>query len=148
MPVVVMVIRSAYQVLSPCVLPLASLRSEEVNFKKIACMRLFVVVRTKWKTQCVPSFISMRGTVSEFEEWRSKIKFLMLFVVVVIMEKRCNTHAYHVSPPYVLQLASLRSEEVFLKKSAWGYLLLWSWWKRCNTHAHQVSPPCVWGVKK
>ena len=37
MPVVVMVIRSAYQVSSPCVLPLASLRSEEVIFKKIAC---------------------------------------------------------------------------------------------------------------
>ena len=39
--------------------------------------------------------------------------------------------------------AILRSEEVILKKSAWGYLLLWSSWKRCYTHAYQVSSPCV-----
>ena len=36
-----------YQVSSPCVLPLVSLRSEEVIFLK-NCLRIFVVVQTKW----------------------------------------------------------------------------------------------------
>ena len=42
-----------------------------------------------------------------------------------------------------MRAASLRSEEVILKKSARGYLLLWSSWNRCNTRVYQVSPPCV-----
>ena len=69
----------------------------------------------------IPSFISMRGTVSKFEEWRkSSWRFLWS------SWKRCNTHVHQVSPPCMLQLASLRSEEVNLKKSTWGYLLLFT----------------------
>ena len=54
----------AHQVSPPCVLQLASLRSEEV-----ICLRVFVVVvmETMYYA-CVPSFTSMRATVSKFEE--------------------------------------------------------------------------------
>ena len=84
----------------------------------------------------------MRATFSEFEKWRSKIAwgYLLLFKQSGLSRKWCYTHAYKVSSPCVVPLASLRSEEVILKKSAWG---LWLSWKRCNKHAHQVSPPCV-----
>ena len=63
---------------------LASWRSEG-NFKE-KCLRLFVVVvvmETMLHT-CVPSFISMYGTVSEFGNFKEKC--LRLFVVVVVME--------------------------------------------------------------
>ena len=53
------------------------------------------------------------------------------------------THAYQVSSPYVVLLVSLKSEEVVIRKSSWGFLLLWSSWKWCNTYVHKVSPPCV-----
>ena len=64
-PVVVMEMGDAYQVSSPFVLPLASLRSEERK-----CLRLFavVVVMETMYYACVPSFPSMRATVSKFVE--------------------------------------------------------------------------------
>ena len=58
-----------YQVSSPCVLPLVSLRSEEVILPEdICCCSNKVVVFEMMLHACVPSFISMRGTVSMFEE--------------------------------------------------------------------------------
>ena len=59
----------AYQVSPPCVLPLVSLRSEEVILKKIAggyC--LLVVVMETIEYKCVPSFTSMCAILSKFEE--------------------------------------------------------------------------------
>ena len=58
-----------YQVSSPFVLPLSSLRNEEVIKEKF--LRLFVVdevVMETMKYTYVPSFASMYGTVSKFEE--------------------------------------------------------------------------------
>ena len=53
-----------YQVSSTCVLPLVSLRSEEVILKDISCSNKVIVMQMMLDA-CVPSFISMRGTVSE-----------------------------------------------------------------------------------
>ena len=58
-----------YQVSSPCLLPLASLRSEEVIFEEncpeaICCSSNKVVVMEMMLHACVSSFISMYGTVS------------------------------------------------------------------------------------
>ena len=52
-----------------------------------------VVVMETMSHTCVPSFISMRGTYSKFEEWRSnfKEKCLRLFVVVFVMEMMSHT---------------------------------------------------------
>ena len=61
----------------------------------------------------VPSFISIRGTVSKFEE-----KCLRLFEQYVVVMEMMYTHVYLVSSPCVLPLASLRSEEVIFKKIA------------------------------
>ena len=79
----------------------------------------------------------MRATFREFEKWRKLPEAIGKW----LSWKWCM-HAYQVSSPCVVPLGSLRSEEV-IKRSAWGYLLLWSSWKRCNTHVHQISPPCV-----
>ena len=118
-----------YHVSFPCVLPLASLRSEERKVPEAICyfgrrendvihmrtkfplhackfeewrsirkcLGLFVVVvvMERMLHTCIPSSISMRGTVSEFEEWRSnsKEKWLRQFAVVVVMvtmQYTCN----------------------------------------------------------
>ena len=51
-----------------CVLPLQSYRSEEVNFKKVSEGNLqYVVVMETMYYACVPSFTSMRATVSKLE---------------------------------------------------------------------------------
>ena len=45
--------------------------------------------------------------------------------------------------PFIILLASLRSEEVILKKIAEAIICWWLSWKQLYTHAYQVSPPCV-----
>ena len=54
--------------------------------------------------------------------------------------KRCNTHGHQVSPPCVLQLASLRNEEVILDQIAFSnkYVVVM---ETCNRHriTYQVS---------
>ena len=54
--------------------------------------------------------------------------------------KRFNTHTHQVSPPCVLLLVSLRSEEILLPKVIFCWRLSL---KPLHTHAYQVSPPCV-----
>ena len=54
--------------------------------------------------------------------------------------KQLNTHTHQVSPPCMLPLVSLRSEEISLPKVIFYWRLSW---KRLHIHAYQVSPPCV-----
>ena len=78
----------------------------------------------------------MRATVSKFEEWRTNIKEYCLRLFHPICGRHGNMqssrkwyyirHTYQVSSLCVLSLESLRREEVNLKKSAWGYLLLFT----------------------
>ena len=95
---------------------------------------------SSWKSS---SFISMCAAVSKFEDWWSKC--LRLFVVDVVVMERCHTHSYQVSSPWMLPLASLRSEECL-----WSYLMLFKTicgrhgnmmisWKWCNIYVYQVS---------
>ena len=74
----------AYKVSSPCVVPLASLRSEEVKV-------FVVVVVLAILTHAHQSFTSMRATVSKFGDFKEKC--LRLFVVVVVMETMLHTCA-------------------------------------------------------
>ena len=116
----------AYQVSPPCVLQLASLR---VILKKSACG--YLLLWSSWKrcNACAPSFTSMCATISKFEEWRSAFKenSLRLFQTKCGRWKLYNRHTYQVTSLCVLPLESLRSEEVNLRKSAWGYLLLFKY---------------------
>ena len=52
--------------------------------------------------------------------------------------KRLNTHTHQVSPPCVLSLVSLRSEEIIIPKVIFCWRLSWK-----RLHAYQVSPPCM-----
>ena len=74
-----------YKVSFPCVLPLASLRSEEVILKKIARgYFLLVIVMETIEYTCAPSFTSMCAILSKLHEGRGKFEenCLRLFVVV------------------------------------------------------------------
>ena len=95
----------------------------------------------------------MTAGVSNFEEWRSKRPE----AINVVDQTICSCHGnnviciHTVSSPWVLPLASLRSEEV----NAWSYLSLLERYvvvmerSRChghevrNTHAYQTSSPSV-----
>ena len=78
-----------YQVSSPCMLPLASLRSEEVIFKKIACCcwlswksrKLCYTHAYQISSPCVVPLASLRSAEV------IKENFLRIFVVVVVMGK-------------------------------------------------------------
>ena len=67
----------------------------------------------------VPSYISMCGIDIPLAGLRSEEvitkKSSWGFLLLWSSWKRCKTHAHQVSPPCVLQLACLRSEEVVLK---------------------------------
>ena len=72
----------------------------------------------------------MRATVRKFEEWRSNFKE-KCYLLLWSSWKWCNTHAHQVSPPCVLQLESLRSEEVVLPeafsnnmRSSWKHVIM------------------------
>ena len=56
-----------YQVSSPCVLPLASLRSKEFKRKVPEAQNNNVVVVDTMYYACVPRFISMRVAVGKLE---------------------------------------------------------------------------------
>ena len=112
-----------YQVSSPCVLPLGSLNSEEVNAWGHLLLFKYVVVMETMSYAFVPSLISSPW-VLHLASLRSE-ECLKLFDVVqticgrhgnmTLSWKWCNMHAYQVSSPCVLPLATLR-------RSAWGYL--------------------------
>ena len=84
-------------------------------------------------------------TVSKFEEWRKKS--VWGYLLLWSSWKQCNTHVYQVSFPCMLQLVSLRSEEVVLKKIAWTFVKQYSVvMETCNRHGndtYQVSTLCV-----
>ena len=123
----------AYQVSSPCVLPLESLRRSTWSYLNNNVVVIEIcschVIRmcTKFHLHAVVV------VVMTLHMWLAICTFLQnfmrLFVVIQtkwLSWKSCYTHAYQVSSPCVVPLASLRSEEVILKKSAWGYLLLFT----------------------
>ena len=140
MPVVVMEMMSYAWV--PCFISICAAVSKFEEWRS-KCLRLFVVVvviETMYYAY-VPSITSMRAIVSKFEEWRYSFKenCLRLFQTICGRHgnmlspwKWYNRHTYQVSSLCVLPLESLRSEEVNLKKSAWGYLLLFTNMYCCN----------------
>ena len=74
----------------------------------------FPLIKGMWQYKCHHGKHTMCAAIRKFEEWRKKSAWG--YLLLRSSWKRWNTHAHQVSPPCVLQLTSLRSEEVVLKK--------------------------------
>ena len=84
-----------------------------------------------------PIFTSMRPTISKFKEWRSGFKEKLL---QAFSNKMRSLWKHAIVMEMVPMCATIESEEVNFKKSAWGYLFVaykhvqfWFWCLWLNT---------------